>query len=35
MNIEDFNKADDKMQANNSLIKSDDLEDKILEKIKF
>ena len=35
MNIEEFNKADDKLQANNSLIKGDDVETKILEKIKF
>lgn len=35
MNIEELNKADDKLQANNSLIKGDDVETKILEKIKF
>ena len=35
MHIEDLNKAEDKLQANICLIKGDDVEDKILEKIKF
>ena len=35
MSIEEFNKADDKLQANICLIKGDEIEEKILEKIKF
>jgi len=33
MSIEEFNKADDKLQANICLIKGDEIEEKILETI--